>query len=75
MGNSPGRIAAGFSILREARHWSVRAGLDVLVAKTVCAIEEVAEGKEKLKRIVSMIAGLIKANSSYRLHEESDGKD
>ncbi|MBM3834687.1 MAG: four helix bundle protein [Verrucomicrobia bacterium] len=45
------------------------AGLDVLVAKGKCKGEEVLNGKETLRQIVSMLVGLIKANSDYRLHE------
>ena len=45
------------------------AGLDVLVAKGICTQEQIEPGKEGLKRIVSMLVGLIKSNSSYRLHE------
>jgi four helix bundle protein len=45
------------------------AGLDVLVAKGKCTAEEVGGGKELLWRIVSMLVALIKANSTYRLHE------
>jgi four helix bundle protein len=45
------------------------AGLDVLVAKDRCDLSLVALGKERLLGIVSMLVGLIKANSDYRLHE------
>jgi four helix bundle protein len=45
------------------------AALDVLVAKGKCTVDEVMPGKDQLRRIVSMIVGLIKANSDYRLHE------
>ena len=45
------------------------AALDVLVAKTRCCTEEVSAGKDRLWSIVSMLVGLIKANSDYRLHE------
>jgi four helix bundle protein len=47
------------------------AALDVLVAKTRCSREEVSAGKDRLWSIVSMLVGLIKANSNYRLHESS----
>ena len=47
------------------------AALDVLVAKGRCAGEEVLPGKDRLWSIVSMLVGLIKANSDYRLHEEN----
>lgn len=45
------------------------AGLDVLVAKGRCEAEVTAAGKERLRGIVSMLVGLIKANSNWRLHE------
>ncbi|HEY3856507.1 MAG TPA: four helix bundle protein [Verrucomicrobiae bacterium] len=48
------------------------AGLDVLVAKGRCLLDEVEPGKQRLVRIVSMLVGLIKANSGYRLHEGED---
>jgi four helix bundle protein len=44
------------------------AALDVLVAKAKCEIAEVLPGKERLRGVVSMLVGLIKANSDYRLH-------
>jgi len=40
------------------------AGLDVLVAKGKLTPEEVRPGKERLQRIVRMIMGLIKRNST-----------
>ena len=46
------------------------AALDVLVAKGRCSEEEVQSGKARLLSVVSMLIGLIKANSDYRLHEE-----
>jgi len=45
------------------------AALDVLVAKGRCSGEEVQGGKDRLRSIVSMLVGLIQANSNYRLHE------
>lgn len=45
------------------------AALDVLVARKLCSQEEVAPGKDRLWSIVSMLVGLIRANSDYRLHE------
>jgi four helix bundle protein len=45
------------------------AALDVLVAKAKCELTEVLPGKERLRGVVSMLVGLIKANSDYRLHE------
>jgi four helix bundle protein len=49
--------------------------LDVLVAKGRCAEEEVLPGKNRLLSIVSMLVGLIKANSEYRLHDGTSGGD
>jgi four helix bundle protein len=45
------------------------AALDVLVSKGRCESAMVAAGKERLRRIISMLVGLTKANSDYRLHE------
>ena len=45
------------------------AALDVLVAKGRCGVTAVAPGKERPHGIVSMLVGLIKANSDYRMHE------
>src|ERR1700691_1845989 len=39
------------------------AALDVLVAKGRCELTVVDSGKERLRKIVSMLVGLIKANS------------
>ncbi|MGA2661675.1 MAG: four helix bundle protein [Verrucomicrobiota bacterium] len=49
------------------------AALDVLASKGLCDLAAVAPGKERLTRIVSMLVGLIKANSDCRLHE-GDGE-
>jgi four helix bundle protein len=40
------------------------AGLDVLVAKTKLTPEQVVPGKERLQKIVRMLMGLIKRNST-----------
>jgi four helix bundle protein len=40
------------------------AGLDVLVAKTKLKPEQIRPGKERLQRIVRMLMGLIKRNST-----------
>ena len=45
------------------------AALDVLVSQGRWELTVVAPGKERLRRIVSMLVGLIKANSDYRLHD------
>ena len=48
------------------------AGLDVLAAKGKFRAEELLTGKERLRSIVSMTVGLIRANSDYRLHEGAE---
>ena len=45
------------------------AALDVLASQGRWELAVIAPGKERLRRIVSMLVGLIKANSDYRLHE------
>ncbi len=45
------------------------AALDVVASKGRCEWTVVTPGKERLHGIVSMLVGLIKANSGYRLHE------
>ena len=45
------------------------AALDILVSHGRFEPDDVAAGKNRLRRIVSMLVGLIKANSNYRLHE------
>ena len=47
------------------------AALDVLVAKGRCSGPEVSAGKDSLVHIVSLLVGLIRANSAYRLHDQS----
>ena len=47
------------------------AGLDVLVAKTKATSDQVRPGKERLQKIVRMLFGLIKRNST-REYENSD---
>ena len=49
------------------------AGLDVMVAKGKLAIEGIAPGKERLRRIVRMLIGLIKRNST-RDYEKSEAE-
>ena len=51
------------------------AALDVLVAKGRCPGEDVQHGKDRLAGIVSMLVGLIKANSDYRLQEGKTALD
>jgi len=45
------------------------AALDVPASQGRCELGVVASGKERLRRIVSMLVGLSKANSDWRLHE------
>lgn len=47
------------------------ASLDVLVAQGIKELTEIESGKRMLRSIVSMLVGLIKANSD-RVHETSD---
>lgn len=51
------------------------AALDVLAARGTCAAQEVIPGKEHLRKIVSMLVGLIRANSDYRLHDGETGME
>ena len=44
--------------------------LDVRIAKNVIAPEVIINGKEALSKIVRMLVGLIKANSTDRLYTE-----
>lgn len=46
--------------------------LDVLTAKSVLAADTAAEGKQRLIAVVSMLVGLIRANSSWRVHESGN---
>ena len=46
------------------------AALDVLVAKRLLTEEEIEAGKSLLSEIVAMLVGLIRSNSTDRLHEE-----
>jgi four helix bundle protein len=43
------------------------AALDVAAAKCLCELPVAEQGKERLRRIVSMLVGLIRANSDYSL--------
>jgi four helix bundle protein len=45
--------------------------LDVLVAKGKAIVEQIQPGKESLHKIVSMLVGLIRSNSSDRLYESA----
>ena len=50
------------------------AGLDVLVAKAKVTRDDIRPGKERLQRIVRMLMGLIKRNSTrdYDRHPERE---
>jgi len=50
------------------------AGLDVLVAKGKLTPEQIRPGKERLQRIVRMLMGLIKKNSTREYEKGSDEK-
>jgi four helix bundle protein len=45
------------------------AGLDILVAKAKLTPEQIRPGKESLQRIVRMLMGLIKRNSTREYHK------
>ena len=45
--------------------------LDLLVIKKALNQREQTHGKELLEKIVAMLVGLIRSNSTDRLHEES----
>jgi four helix bundle protein len=47
------------------------AGLDILVAKKLLTVDRIGPGKERLRRIVQMLIGLIKSNSD-REYGKSD---
>jgi four helix bundle protein len=46
------------------------AALDIISTQGRLPPGEIAAGKDRLRNIVSMLVGLIKANSDYRLHED-----
>ena len=50
------------------------AGLDVLVAKTRLTPEQIRPGKERLQRIVRMLVGLIKRNSTREYDKSPAGE-
>lgn len=43
--------------------------LDVLVAKKRVELKDILQGKRSLRKVVSMLVGLIRSNSDYRLHD------
>jgi len=47
------------------------ASLDVLVAKKILSEDEIKHGKKLIIGIVSMLVGLIKSNSTYRVYEST----
>jgi four helix bundle protein len=49
--------------------WECAAALDIRASQGRCELGVVASGKERLRRIVFMLVGLIKANSDWRLHD------
>ena len=49
--------------------------LDVMVAKRFVSAQEIQAGKVMLLKIVSMLFGLIRANSDVRVFEESELSD
>lgn len=57
------------SVYRLGSALECAAALDILVAKGRCELTAITAGKERLRGIVSMQVGLIKANSDYQMHE------
>ena len=51
------------------------AGLDLLVAKGKLAENQIRPGKEQLQRIVQMLMGLIKRNSTRDYTRSSEGNE
>jgi four helix bundle protein len=49
------------------------AGLDLLVAKKKLTLDEIRPGKERLQRMVRMLMGLIKRNSTREYGQWADG--
>jgi four helix bundle protein len=45
------------------------AGLDILVAKTKFTLDQIRPGKERLQRIVQLLVGLIKRNSTREYNQ------
>jgi four helix bundle protein len=50
------------------------AGLDILVAKAKLTLDQVRPGKERLHRIVRMLIGLIKRNSTRNYDKSNSAK-
>jgi len=69
--NSRGLIAGDSSITPVVPHLESAACLDVMVAKRFVSAAEIQTGKEMLVKIVSMLFGLIRANSEVRVFEET----
>jgi len=69
--NSRRLIAADSSITPVIPHLESAACLDVMVAKRFVSAAEIQTGKEMLVKIVSMLFGLIRANSDVRVFEET----
>jgi len=49
------------------------AGLDILVAKGKLTTDQIVPGKERLQRVVRMLMGLIKRNSTREYEKGGDG--
>ncbi len=58
-----------FFVIAHGSALEFAAGLDVLVAKTKLTPEQIRPGKEGLQRIVRMLIGLIKRNSTREYHK------
>ena len=68
-GKSTGPDRCRFFDISRGSALECAAALDVLAAQGRFPSTELSVGKERLRKIVSMLVGLIRANSDYRLHE------
>jgi hypothetical protein len=71
MENSLRLTAVDSSITPVVPHLESAACLDVMLAKKFVSAAEIQAGKTTLVKIVSMLYGLIRANSDVRVFEES----
>ncbi len=74
-GKFPGPDRCRFFAISRGSALECAAALDVIVAKGQLQEPTVRPGKERLRGIVSMLVGLIRANSDYRLHDSPSAPD
>ena len=68
-GKSTSRDRCRFFDIARGSAFECAAALDVLVAKAIVTEKEILPGKKILQKIVSMLVGLIKSNSTDRTCE------